>query len=96
MHGTLHIFRIGEERDKYGRRSGNYQANYTTPGNTYSSTYNEEKLTEFLRTKIALRPSQLQQVMAELRTRGRVTMGEVDISAEEVGGLGLQQNPSDF
>ena len=96
MPGTLHIMLLDQERGSYDKPVRYYQANYTTPGNTYARSYDEEKLTEFLRTKVALTGPQVERVLEDLRSTGHTTVGEVEISPAEASAMGLEQVPSDF
>jgi hypothetical protein len=95
MAGILHIFRLDESRTAPEPTLRHYQANYTTPGNTYARAYDEAELALFLRTKAALSEAQLERALEELHGTGRTTIGDVDIPESEAAALGLEQQPSD-
>jgi predicted HAD superfamily Cof-like phosphohydrolase len=95
MPGTLHIFRLGEKHGRFDKTIPEYQASYAIPGNTYSAAYTEEELKEFLRNEVAVDETGLSRALSELHEQGRTTIADVELNEAELGGLGLEQQPSE-
>ncbi len=93
--GRLHIFEVGIGTGTYGATIHQYQVSYNDAGNTFSGLMEEEKLKDFLHTKIGVSPEEVERTIAELRSSGHVTLGDVDLPENEAGAVGLQQEPSD-
>lgn len=93
--GRLHIFEVAKATGTYGETVHQYQVSYNDAGNTYSGLMEEEKLENFLRTKLGLSPEEVGRIMAELHASRNITLEEVDLPENEAGALGLVQEPSD-
>ncbi len=93
--GRLHIFEVGRATGTYGATVHQYQVSYNDAGNTYSGLMEEEKLKDFLHTKIGVSPEEVERSIADLHSSGSITFGEVDLPENEAGALGLMQEPSD-
>ncbi len=92
MAGNVHVFRLSY--DDAGLPQ--YQANYTTSGNTYVRVLTgDEELTTFLLHDIALRPAQIETTLRQLHENGKSTWGNIEIPEHEVGAAGMEQLPDD-
>ena len=97
MPGYVHIFRLDETLDERTKApTPVYQVNYTVPGSTYVRRFDELRLKEFLVSKVALDPVSLDRVMTDLHACGKANIGDVEISAAEAAGIGLEQVPSEY
>ncbi len=98
MAGILHIFRVGEGRERPRQLIPEYQVNYdVASGNTYARTFTgREPLSEFLADKALLPESALQATLRELDTTGHVTIPDVEIPEKDAAAIGLEELPSDF
>ncbi len=94
MAGYLHIFRTGSMEDPDRRKLPEYQVNLTIGRNTYTRTFEEPKLLDFLRAEAALDSDTLTRTIEELRGSGRATIANVEIEEGEAPALGLEQIPS--
>ncbi len=93
--GRLNIFGVGQRRGRYGEIIREYQLNFNDAGNTFSGTMDEEKLREFLVTKMAIPGTIAERTLEELNVSGKSTLSDLDIPEVELGALGLVQEPSD-
>ncbi len=93
--GRLHIFEVANATGTYGKTVHQCQVNYNDAGNTFSGLMEEDKLKDFLHTKLGVSPEEVERTIAELHGSGHVTLEGVDLPENEAGALGLMQEPSD-
>ena len=98
MPGILHIFRVGEERDKYQEPVPGYQLNYDPgDGNSYARTFTgREPLAEFLAARAHLPQETVEIALRSLDNAGHVNIPDVEIPEHEAAAIGLEELPSDF
>lgn len=93
--GRLHIFEVGKATGTYGETVHQYQVSYNDAGNTFSGLMEEDKLKDFLHTKVRISPEEVERTLAELHRSRHTTLAEIDLPENEAGALGLVQEPSD-
>jgi len=88
MPGNLHIFRL-----KAGPPQ--YQVNYNLGANSWVQVFTPQGLDEFLRHSAALSESEVEAMLAQLRTENHVTEANVDLPESHLGEMGFAESPSD-
>lgn len=74
-----------------------YQFTFNSGGNAYSRVLKgDEALIEFLGEEIGLRADVLKSAVDELRSVGKTTIADVDVSENEAAALGLQEVGVDY
>ena len=98
MSGILHIFRVGEVRDRYQQAVPEFQVNYDPgDGNSYARTLTgRERLAEFLAASAHVPQPDVDNALEALDTAGHVTLPDVEIPEHEAAAIGLEELPSDF
>ncbi len=95
MSGFIHIFLLGPEQQRSGRRVPQFQLTYNTGGNSYVRVFDEKGLDEFLRSHAGMRGEAADEAIEELRRARKTTIADVEIKDYEAPALGLEQLPSD-
>jgi len=93
--GTLHIFRLDDLPDKYGKSEIQYQVSIGLTGTSFIRTVSDAELTHFLRSDLAIADDQALSTIASLNSSGRATVADVEISENKASELGMEQEPSD-
>jgi hypothetical protein len=88
MPGNLHIFRLKADPPQY-------QANYNLGANSWVQVFTAAGLEEFLRHSAALPVSEVDAMLAELRTDNHTTEANVDLPESHLGEMGFAESPSD-
>lgn len=88
MPGTLHIFRLNDNPLQY-------QVNYNVGANSWVQVFDPPHLDEFLRHGSALPPTEVDAMLNELRSDGRTTEANVNLSESHLGEMGFAESPSD-
>ena len=98
MSGIIHIFRVGEVRDRYQQPVAEFQLNYDPgDGNTYARTVSgREPLAEFLAASAHVPQPDVENALQALDAAGHVTIPDVEIPEHEAAAIGLEELPSDF
>jgi hypothetical protein len=88
MPGTLHIFRLKTDPPQY-------QANYNLGANSYVQVFDSTGLDEFLHHSTALPETEVEAMLAELRSSGHTTEAFVDMAESHLAEMGFAESPSD-
>ena len=98
MPGILHVFRVGEGRDRHHQPVPEFQLNYVpSDGNTYARIVSgREPLAEFLAATAHVPQPDVDNALQALDTAGHVTIPDVEIPEHEAAAIGLEELPSDF
>ncbi len=90
MSGYIHIIRLSTRTGTHDIVINDYQVNYVDSGQTYAVAWDEERLVAFLKGRVALDDSEIANVLDDLRTTGRATVGDVDLPGTEATSMGMQ------
>jgi len=90
MAGYMHITRLSKSTGTHDIVPSDYQVNYVDSGINYAASWGEERLVEFLRTKVALDEFEAAQVMSRLTEKGNVTIGDIELRAVEATSSGME------
>lgn len=90
MAGYLHIIRLSTRTGTHDITFTDYQVNYIDAGINYAVAWEEERLVEFLRDRVCLDETETTEVLDELNTTGRSTIGDVDLPGSEATMLGME------
>ncbi len=90
MSGYIHIIRLSTRTGTHDITITDYQVNYVDSGQTYAVAWDEDRLVEFLRTRVPLGDIEIAKVLDDLHAFGRSTIGDVDIPGTEATSLGMQ------
>lgn len=85
-HGRFQIKRISPE----GRNTPTYQISFERfQGGEFVGSVEAAHLEQFLRDKLRLTESSVQELMDELRSRGHVIITDLELSESDLAGAGL-------
>ncbi len=90
MAGYLHIIRLSTRTGTHDITFTDYQVNYVDAGINYAVAWDEERLVEFLRARLSLDGDETAQLLDQLNSTGRATVGDVDLPANEATMLGME------
>jgi hypothetical protein len=96
MSGYIHITRLRARTGTDNRAVTDYQVNYVTSGVSYAASYDEEELTEFLRTKVPLDAAQCIAIITEVNNVGHANIADIHIPKSQASAMGMEQLPDDF
>jgi hypothetical protein len=88
MSGTLHIFRLKADPLQY-------QVNYNLGVHSWVKVFDVPGLDEFLRHSWGLPDSELDAMLAELRTAGHTTEAFVDMHESHLAEMGFAESSSE-
>jgi hypothetical protein len=89
MAGYIHIIRLSARTGTHDVRITDYQVNYVDSGINYAVVWDEERLAEFLRLRVPLEEAETAQVLGQLNSTGRATIGDVEIRGNEATSMGM-------
>jgi hypothetical protein len=90
MAGYLHIIRLSTRTGTHATTITEYQVNYVDSGMNYAVAWDEERLVEFLRFRVPLSESEIAEVLEQLHSTGRATIGDVEIPGTEATSMGME------
>lgn len=90
MAGYLHIIRLFTRTGTHDISITDYQVNYVDSGINYAIAWDEDRLMEFLRLRVPLSEHETAEVLDQLHSTGRATIGDVDIPGSEVTSMGME------
>ncbi len=90
MSGYIHIIRLSTRTGTHDITITDYQVNYVDSGQTYAVAWDEDRLVEFLSTRVPLGDDEITKVLDDLHRFGRSTIGDVDIPGTEATSMGMQ------
>jgi hypothetical protein len=88
MPGNLHIFRLQADPLQY-------QVNYNVGAYSWVQVFTPAGLEEFLRHSTGLLDSEIDDMLAELRTENHTTESNVDLAESHLPEMGFAESPSD-
>jgi hypothetical protein len=95
MAGYIHIFRSDVATGTFGSSAPEYQFTYTSRGSSWTRSFDEVSLEEFLLNDLAFDYDVVADLMKSVRLHGNATVPEIDIRESDTSALGLKQMPSD-
>lgn len=90
MAGYIHIIRLSTRTGTHDISITDYQVNYVDSGISYAIAWNEDRLIEFLRVRVSLSEPETAEVLEQLHSTGRATVGDVDIPGSEATFMGME------
>ena len=90
MSGYIHIIRLSTRTGTHDITFTDYQLNYVDSGQTHAVAWDEDRLVEFLRTRVPMSDVEIAKVLDDLHTFGRSTIGDVEIPGTEATSMGMQ------